>query len=111
MIESIQENPDLFIPEEVHVDDFFKEFSSINDAHVDLVDVLKPFPVQTGLCNIPTGDPKRNVTIKLNSCGIGPSLNSGHALANVCRTTTLDNKRKPQGPEPLRSIKYGNQRS
>ncbi|HDT12296.1 MAG TPA: hypothetical protein ENO01_01420 [Candidatus Marinimicrobia bacterium] len=42
MIASIQENPDCFILQEIKVDDFYKEFSSINHLHVDTVDVLNP---------------------------------------------------------------------
>jgi len=42
MIATIEENPGHFILEKVKVDDFYKEFSSINDAHVDVVDVSIP---------------------------------------------------------------------
>ena len=42
MIEYIQSNSDQFILEEVKAGDFFKEFSSINDSHVESVDVSKP---------------------------------------------------------------------
>lgn len=42
MIEYIQENPDRFILEEVKISDFFSEFSSINNSHVEFVDVTKP---------------------------------------------------------------------
>ena len=42
MIKYIQENPDGIILEEVRVNDFNKDFSSINESHMDSVDVSQP---------------------------------------------------------------------
>ncbi len=42
MIEYIQENTDRVALEEVAVNDFPKEFSFINESHVDSVDISKP---------------------------------------------------------------------
>ncbi|HXW68439.1 MAG TPA: ParB N-terminal domain-containing protein [Dissulfurispiraceae bacterium] len=42
MIEYIQENPDGIILEEVRVSDFSKDFSSINESHMDSVDISQP---------------------------------------------------------------------
>jgi hypothetical protein len=41
MIEYIQNNPDI-VTEEVDVDNFFKGFSSINESHVNSVDISNP---------------------------------------------------------------------
>lgn len=42
IIEYIQENPDSITLEEVSVSDFFKGFSSINESHVNSVDISRP---------------------------------------------------------------------
>jgi ParB-like nuclease domain len=42
IIEYIQENPDSITIEEVAVRDYFKDFSSINESHVDSVEISKP---------------------------------------------------------------------
>ena len=42
IIEYIQENPDSIPMEEVAVSDFFKDYSSINEPHVDSVEISKP---------------------------------------------------------------------
>lgn len=42
MIEEIQKNSDDIVLEEVAVGDFPKEFSSINESHVDTVDISDP---------------------------------------------------------------------
>jgi len=42
MIEYIQENHDCINLEEVAVDDFYKEFSVINESHIDSVDITRP---------------------------------------------------------------------
>ena len=42
MIEYIQENVDRIILAEVAVGDFFQEFSSIDESHVDSVEISKP---------------------------------------------------------------------
>ena len=41
MTEHILNNPELFVPEEVAVKDFHK-FLSLNESHVDSVDISKP---------------------------------------------------------------------
>lgn len=40
--EYIQQNPDNFTLEEVAVSDFVKEFSSINESHIDSADISIP---------------------------------------------------------------------
>lgn len=42
ILEYIQNNPDAVAVEEVAVSDSFKGFSSVNESHVDSVDVSKP---------------------------------------------------------------------
>ena len=42
MIEYIAENPNEFEPVAVEVDDFSEDFSSIDESHVDSVDVSRP---------------------------------------------------------------------
>ena len=42
MIEYIQKNSDDIVLEEVAVGDFPKDFSAINESHVDSVDISKP---------------------------------------------------------------------
>jgi len=42
LIEYIQKNFDSILLEEVAVSDFFKGFSSINESHVDSVEISKP---------------------------------------------------------------------
>ena len=42
MLEYIKENPDGISLEEVAVSDFFKEFSSINESHMDSVEISRP---------------------------------------------------------------------
>ena len=42
MLECIQKNPDNFILEEVAVSDFFKGFSSINESHMNSVEISRP---------------------------------------------------------------------
>jgi len=42
IIDYIQNNPDSITLEEVAVSNFFKDFSSINESHVDSVDIFKP---------------------------------------------------------------------
>jgi hypothetical protein len=42
IIDYIHENKDSIILEEVSVSDFFKGFSSINESHVNSVDISKP---------------------------------------------------------------------
>lgn len=42
MIDYIQENPDSITIEEAAVCDYFKGFSSINESHVDSVEISKP---------------------------------------------------------------------
>ncbi|HHD64090.1 MAG TPA: hypothetical protein ENK96_06995 [Desulfobulbaceae bacterium] len=42
MIEYIQKKPDIFTPEEVAVSDFFEGFSSINEIHMDSVEISQP---------------------------------------------------------------------
>ncbi|MCK5519880.1 MAG: ParB N-terminal domain-containing protein [Candidatus Marinimicrobia bacterium] len=42
MLEYIQENPKNIILEEVNINDFPKGLSSINESHMDLVEISKP---------------------------------------------------------------------
>jgi len=42
LIEYIQDNPDSIVLEEVAVGDFFKGYSSINESHLDSVEISKP---------------------------------------------------------------------
>ena len=42
MIEYIQNNPDSFFREDVAVSDFFSGFSSINESHIDSVELSMP---------------------------------------------------------------------
>jgi hypothetical protein len=42
MLEYIQEHPDDITTEEVSVSDFYKEFSSINESHMDFVEISGP---------------------------------------------------------------------
>ncbi|MCK8603952.1 ParB/RepB/Spo0J family partition protein [Desulfoferrobacter suflitae] len=42
MIEYIQRNPESFAVEEVSVSDFSQAFSSINESHVESVDISRP---------------------------------------------------------------------
>ena len=42
MLECIQKNPDNFVLEEVAVSDFFKGFSSINESHMNSVEISRP---------------------------------------------------------------------
>lgn len=42
MLEYIQENPDSITLQEVAVSDFFEGFSSINESHMDSVEISRP---------------------------------------------------------------------
>ena len=42
LIEYIQDNPDSIVLEEVAIGDFFKGYSSINESHLDSVEISKP---------------------------------------------------------------------
>ena len=42
MLEYIKKNPEVFTLEEVVVSDFFRGFSSINESHMDSVEISHP---------------------------------------------------------------------
>ena len=42
LVEHVRNNPDSFLLEEVATDEFFKEYSTIDESHVDSVDISKP---------------------------------------------------------------------
>jgi hypothetical protein len=42
MLEYIQKNPGGFTPEEIVISDFFRGFSSINESHMDSVEISRP---------------------------------------------------------------------
>jgi hypothetical protein len=42
MLDYIHQNPDCFPVEEVYVKDFYKEFSVINESHMDSVEIGQP---------------------------------------------------------------------
>lgn len=69
MTEHITNNPEVFVPEEVTVKDLHK-FLSINESHVDLVDISKPVilaEIAPSLFNLIDG---RHRVEKANKLGI-----------------------------------------
>jgi hypothetical protein len=42
MLEYIHENPEIFVPEAISVKAIYREFSNINESHLDSVDLAKP---------------------------------------------------------------------
>jgi len=59
IIKYMQESPDEFILDEVLVDDFMGAFSSLNQSHIDTVDINKPIiiaEISPGQFNIIDGN-------------------------------------------------------
>jgi hypothetical protein len=68
LLEYIQKNPDSIALEEVAVSDFFESFSSIDETHIDLVNISRPVivaEISPGLYNLIDGNHRMEIARRM----------------------------------------------